>query len=120
MSEFKSLLKKPHHFDDLDLLTIYPGGPTAAVIAFKNPQICVMVVDKDPSRIRKWMSKHPPIHEPGLRDVLRVARDGKSTSQKTKLFRILQRKILFEYVGSAEFTWKRLLTSKLAKLTLES
>jgi len=22
------------------------------------------------------MSKHPPIHEPGLRDVLRVARDG--------------------------------------------
>jgi UDPglucose 6-dehydrogenase len=36
----------------------------------------VTVVDKDPSRIRKWTSKHPPIHEPGLRDVLRVARDG--------------------------------------------
>ena len=46
------------------------------MIAFQNPKIKVTVVDKDPSRIRKWLSKHPPIHEPGLRDVLRVARDG--------------------------------------------
>jgi UDPglucose 6-dehydrogenase len=31
------------------------------------------------------MSKHPPIHEPGLRDVLRVARDGtRATSVPTE------------------------------------
>jgi UDPglucose 6-dehydrogenase len=36
----------------------------------------VTVVDKDAGRIRKWNSQHPPIHEPGLNDVVRVARDG--------------------------------------------
>ena len=46
------------------------------MIAMQNPHIRVTVVDKDAMRIRRWMSQHPPIHEPGLRDVLRVARDG--------------------------------------------
>ena len=52
------------------------GGPTAAVIAFQNPNIRVTVVDKDAGRIRKWNSQHPPIHEPGLNEIVRVARDG--------------------------------------------
>lgn len=52
------------------------GGPTAAVIAFQNPHIRVTVVDRDEKRIRRWNSKHPPIYEPGLTDILRVARDG--------------------------------------------
>lgn len=54
----------------------YVGGPTAAVIALQNPHIRVTVVDRDPSRIRRWMSRHPPIYEPGLADIVRVARDG--------------------------------------------
>ncbi|CAH0058380.1 unnamed protein product [Clonostachys solani] len=54
----------------------YVGGPTAAVIAFQNPHIKVTVVDRDVTRIRRWNSKHPPIYEPGLRDIVRVARDG--------------------------------------------
>ncbi|KAF8859738.1 nucleotide sugar dehydrogenase [Acephala macrosclerotiorum] len=54
----------------------YVGGPTAAVIAFHNPNIRVTVVDKDAGRIRKWNSQHPPIHEPGLNEIVRVARDG--------------------------------------------
>ncbi|KAK1673521.1 nucleotide sugar dehydrogenase [Colletotrichum godetiae] len=54
----------------------YVGGPTAAVIAFKNPHILVTIVDRDERRIRRWNSKHPPIYEPGLRDIVRVARDG--------------------------------------------
>ncbi|KAF5523332.1 UDP-glucose 6-dehydrogenase [Colletotrichum aenigma] len=54
----------------------YVGGPTAAVIAFQNPHIRVTVVDRDERRIRRWNSKHPPIYEPGLRDIVRVARDG--------------------------------------------
>ncbi|CAK7233537.1 hypothetical protein SEUCBS140593_008635 [Sporothrix eucalyptigena] len=54
----------------------YVGGPTAAVIAFQNPHIKVVVVDKDPVRIRRWNSRHPPIYEPGLADIVRIARDG--------------------------------------------
>lgn len=52
------------------------GGPTAAVIAFQNPHIRVAVVDRDPNRIRRWNSRHPPIYEPGLANIVRIARDG--------------------------------------------
>lgn len=52
------------------------GGPTAAVLAFQNPHIRVAVVDRDPGRIRRWNSRHPPIYEPGLADIVRIARDG--------------------------------------------
>ncbi|AEO66488.1 uncharacterized protein THITE_128638 [Thermothielavioides terrestris NRRL 8126] len=54
----------------------FVGGPTAAVIAFHNPDIRVTVVDRDEKRIRRWNSRHPPIYEPGLNDILRIARDG--------------------------------------------
>ncbi|CAM1510858.1 Fc.00g083710.m01.CDS01 [Cosmosporella sp. VM-42] len=54
----------------------YVGGPTAAVIAFQNPHIKVTVVDRDETRIRRWNSRHPPIYEPGLHDIVRIARDG--------------------------------------------
>lgn len=52
------------------------GGPTASVIAFRNPDVRVTVVDKDETRIRRWNSNHLPIYEPGLDDIVRVARDG--------------------------------------------
>ncbi|TQV94134.1 hypothetical protein V2A60_002805 [Cordyceps javanica] len=54
----------------------YVGGPTAAVLAFQNPHIKVTVVDRDQTRIRRWNSRHPPIYEPGLQDIVRIARDG--------------------------------------------
>ncbi|PMD36394.1 nucleotide sugar dehydrogenase [Hyaloscypha variabilis F] len=54
----------------------YVGGPTAAVMAFQNPHINVTVVDRDPIRIKQWKTKHLPIYEPGLYEILRVARDG--------------------------------------------
>lgn len=54
----------------------FAGGPTAAVIALQNPHISVSVVDKDTTRIARWNSKHLPIHEPGLHDIVRSARDG--------------------------------------------
>lgn len=34
------------------------------------------VVDRDEKRINAWKGKHLPIHEPGLNDVVRAARDG--------------------------------------------
>ncbi|KAI5856742.1 nucleotide sugar dehydrogenase [Durotheca rogersii] len=54
----------------------YVGGPTAAVIAYQNPHLRVTVVDKNEQRIRRWNSKHLPIYEPGLGDIVRIARDG--------------------------------------------
>ena len=58
------------------MLIIKTGGPTAAVIAFQNPYINVTVVDRDPVRIKQWKTKHLPIYEPGLYEILRIARDG--------------------------------------------
>ena len=55
---------------------LFLGGPTAAVIALQNPHIRVTVVDKDETRIRRWNSQHPPIYEPGLNEIVRIARDG--------------------------------------------
>lgn len=34
------------------------------------------MVDRDPARIASWNSKHLPIHENGLSDIVRIARDG--------------------------------------------
>ena len=58
------------------------GGPTAAVIALHNPHIQVTVVDRDQRRIDAWKGRHLPIHEPGLVDVVRVARDGSAKSRR--------------------------------------
>ncbi|KAK3368521.1 hypothetical protein B0H63DRAFT_528887 [Podospora didyma] len=54
----------------------FVGGPTAAVIAFHNPQMVVDVVDLNEQRIAAWNSAHLPIHEDGLLKIVRTARDG--------------------------------------------
>lgn len=64
------------------LTIIRAGGPTAAVIALHNPQVRVTVVDRDQKRINAWKGRHLPIHEPGLEDVVRLARDGSSASRR--------------------------------------
>lgn len=55
----------------------YVGGPTMAVIAQKNPQIQITVVDINEARIAAWngedLSKLP-IYEPGLDAVIAEAR----------------------------------------------
>jgi UDPglucose 6-dehydrogenase len=52
------------------------GGPTCAVIALHNPDIEVTVVDLSETRIAAWKSDTLPIYEPGLYNVVEVARDG--------------------------------------------
>ena len=55
----------------------YVGGPTMAVIAQKNPEISVTVVDINEKRIAAWNSSNLdelPIYEPGLSDVVKEAR----------------------------------------------
>lgn len=52
----------------------YVGGPTMAVMALKNPDIKVHVVDINQARIDAWMSDELPIYEPGLFDVVEQTR----------------------------------------------
>nr|HPI46576.1 nucleotide sugar dehydrogenase [Tenuifilaceae bacterium] len=52
----------------------YVGGPTMAVIALKNPNIKVNVVDINSDRIAAWNTDDLPIYEPGLLDVVKQAR----------------------------------------------
>lgn len=47
----------------------------SAVTAFKS-NVVVTVVDIDRGRIGAWKSGSLPIYEPGLHDIVRVARDG--------------------------------------------
>jgi len=56
------------------------GGPTAALVAYHNPEITVNVVDLNEHRIATWNSSHLPIHEPGLPKIVRIARDGTNAS----------------------------------------
>lgn len=53
------------------------GGPTCAVIAAKQPDIVVTVVDLNKGRIAAWNSDKLPVSEPGLSTVVSIARDGK-------------------------------------------
>ncbi len=53
----------------------YIGGPTMAVIAQKNPDRKIMVVDISQERIDAWNSDDLPIYEPGLDEVVRSCRD---------------------------------------------
>jgi UDP-glucose 6-dehydrogenase len=41
------------------------------------------VVDKDEVRIRRWNSRHLPIYEPGLGEMVRAARDGLPATAST-------------------------------------
>lgn len=54
----------------------YIGGPTMAVIAKKNPDRKVIVVDINQSRIDAWNSSdfNLPIYEPGLEEIVREVR----------------------------------------------
>ena len=55
----------------------YVGGPTMAVIALKNPNIRVNVVDINPDKIKQWNSDNMddlPVYEPGLSDIVQQVR----------------------------------------------
>ncbi|CDO53027.1 hypothetical protein DV451_000536 [Geotrichum candidum] len=52
----------------------YVGGPTCSVIALKAPHIQVTIVDLNQARIDAWNSDQLPIYEPGLEEVVKVAR----------------------------------------------
>jgi len=56
----------------------YVGGPTMAVIALKNPEIRVNVVDISKEKINLWNSENLdnlPVYEPGLADIVQEVRN---------------------------------------------
>ena len=65
----------------------YVGGPTMAVIADKNPDIAVTVVDINEVRIASWNDKdvnNLPIYEPGLAEIVERTR-GKNLFFSTEV-----------------------------------
>ena len=54
----------------------YVGGPTMAVIALKNPQLKITIVDANPEKIKAWNGplENLPVYEPGLADVIQETR----------------------------------------------
>lgn len=56
----------------------YVGGPTMAVIAYKNPSLKVTVVDINEQRINDWNSSdlnQLPVYEPGLAEIVARVRN---------------------------------------------
>ncbi|RDW87235.1 UDP-glucose 6-dehydrogenase [Coleophoma crateriformis] len=62
------------------------GGPTCSVIASKNPDVEVTIVDLSERRIQAWQSDDLPIHEPDLLEVVQSARDAIIEGRKPNLF----------------------------------
>ncbi|TYA71873.1 nucleotide sugar dehydrogenase [Seonamhaeicola marinus] len=71
----------------------YVGGPTMAVIAQKNPEIKVTIVDINEERINAWndsdLSKLP-IYEPGLAEIIKDTR-GKNLFFSTEIDEAIDR-----------------------------
>ena len=56
----------------------YVGGPTMAVIAEKNPNIQITVVDRNTDRIAAWNHsdlQNLPVYEPGLSEIIAKTRN---------------------------------------------
>ena len=86
----------------------YVGGPTMAVIAQKNPDIKVTVVDLNETRIANWnnndLSKLP-IYEPGLAEVVAEAR-GRNLFFSTDITNaIIEADIIFISVNTPTKTY---------------
>ncbi len=65
----------------------YVGGPTMAVIAKKNPNIKVTIVDINAERIADWNDEdlsNLPIYEPGLAEIVKETR-GKNLFFSTEI-----------------------------------
>ncbi|KXT10168.1 hypothetical protein AC579_3422 [Pseudocercospora musae] len=83
----------------------YVGGPTAAVIANQSPSIRVTVVDNDQSRIQQWRSKHLPIHEPGLSEIVRLARDGRRSGPRLRAPNLFFSTDCDEHIATADIIY---------------
>ena len=70
----------------------YVGGPTMSIIAQKNPNIRVNVVDMNADKIAAWNSKNLenlPVYEPGLSKVVEDAR-GRNLFFSTDIIKAIE------------------------------
>eukprot|EP00850_Spirogloea_muscicola_P021889 SM000266S09834 [mRNA] locus=s266:79051:82841:- [translate_table: standard] len=94
----------------------YVGGPTMAMIAYKCPDIKVIVVDISKPRIAAWNSDELPIYEPGLDDVVKECR-GKNLFFSTEVEKyVAESDIIFVSVNTPTKT-RGLGAGKAADLT---
>jgi UDPglucose 6-dehydrogenase len=85
----------------------YVGGPTMAMIAAKCPQYKVTVADINPLRIEEWQSDELPIYEPGLLDLVKIAR-GRNLFFTTEIAKnIDEAEIIFVSVNTPTKTYGR-------------
>jgi len=83
----------------------YVGGPSMAMIAYKCPQYKVTVVDVDHERIAQWNSDDLPIYEPGLDEIVKVAR-GRNLFFSTDIERgIKEAELIFVSVNTPTKTF---------------
>lgn len=83
----------------------YVGGPTMSVIAKNCPEHRVTVVDVNEERIKAWQSDNLPIYEPGLDEVVRIAR-GRNLFFSTDVDRgIREAEIIFVSVNTPTKTF---------------
>jgi len=83
----------------------YVGGPTMAVIAKHCPEHRVVVVDINAAKIAAWNSDRLPIYEPGLEEVVRLAR-GRNLVFSTEINRnIAEADIIFVSVNTPTKTF---------------
>jgi UDPglucose 6-dehydrogenase len=60
------------------------GVCTSVVLAYKNPSIEIVVVDRSESTISAWNSDNIPISEPGLEKILRKITSSKCEPARDK------------------------------------
>lgn len=86
----------------------YVGGPTMAVIAKKNPNIKVTIVDINAERIAAWNDKDVsqlPIYEPGLAEIVEETR-GKNLFFSTEIDKaIIESEMIFISVNTPTKTY---------------
>jgi UDPglucose 6-dehydrogenase len=86
----------------------YVGGPTMAVIAKKNPNIKVTIVDINAERIAAWNDKDVsklPIYEPGLAEIVEETR-GKNLFFSTEIDKaIAESEMIFISVNTPTKTY---------------
>ena len=83
----------------------YVGGPTMAFIAYKCPQYKVTVVDINAEKIAAWNSPDLPVYEPGLDEVVRVAR-GRNLFFSTEIEKAIEKNdIIFVSVNTPTKTF---------------
>ena len=78
----------------------YVGGPTMAMIAKNCPEHKITVVDINQERIDCWNSDDLPIYEPGLLDVVRLARGRNLFFQTDVAQAIIDAEIIFVSVNT--------------------